>query len=800
MPIYMPNQGWGIPSDLEQFKEVIAQVVKIEKNIDPDFEKKYFVYITVDQGKVEPQKAQRRTGWHGDSYLKIDSRKVKVEIPCDRVYVITDNCPTPFSPGPFSFENVNPENVDEVMAHFEKVSSGTTPEHYPSYTLLKLDPYCVHNVGFNNTDVPVFRTFVKISVSQNKYCKLGNAHNPLFTYDWAMTLRENVPYSIEALKKSSHRKDRDKFTEINSQQIDFNNNSSLKSWVKPSVLTVIKTGEIYAEPAQEGEMFSSLCDEFLSTINIAQKGDWKICSTHGEQYFITNEKLEKLYTKDPHCQSKYTPRPLERQAVQLTEDIRHMAPWGTLQYAKKGDWLLSIDKEDVYAVTNSRFHSEYTIATIKQLDLYNALKRQTEEHIFYLSQIGLAERAQGIKLHWFDFKGESIDKSKNPNLDSFSARMAIPQEVIDFDPNVKNTLITTDPEVDYNKTEDLERILDIRLYPALRNLINQYKLEVFLGTKEELVAYYCSLEAKILFRFEIPSSAEYYFVESSNGNYVMVMAGLVSRDNIIAQMITLKLAGRNLHDIEIIGDPMHFKTIVEEDIKNLLRKMPELKLGNHVLIVAGCGLEEKVNGIVLQKFNSKLVLSNSFKGDIVSLTCHHLSNPINGIHGFISLDLNYGEITEDIVALLLKQCHCTHVFTGGAGGYISKNQQGEKPPIGKRISITKCTNDLGEVVSVDSLESEPMHLQVSSIFLETFEWLEKAKKRGSSVDVETFYILKAIQDYRTNTIGETVTADCGCFVSDYVGEKALREYSKVYHHYEEALSKFLENSVNVLIK
>ncbi|MBA3603874.1 MAG: hypothetical protein H0W50_09615 [Parachlamydiaceae bacterium] len=68
------------------------------------------------------------------------------------------------------------------------------------------------------------------------------------------------------------------------------------------------------------------------------------------------------------------------------------------------------------------------------------------------------------------------------------------------------------------------------------------------------------------------------------------------------------------------------------------------------------------------------------------------------------------------------------------------------------------------------------------------------------MDVETFYILKAIQDHRSNNNDEIVTADCGCFVSDYVGDQALREYSKVYHHYEEALSKFLENSVSILRK
>lgn len=75
MPIHMPCQGWRIPAELKQFEEVIDRAIAFEKHVNPDFEKTCYVYITVDQGEVEPHQAQRRTGWHGDSYLKINSKK-----------------------------------------------------------------------------------------------------------------------------------------------------------------------------------------------------------------------------------------------------------------------------------------------------------------------------------------------------------------------------------------------------------------------------------------------------------------------------------------------------------------------------------------------------------------------------------------------------------------------------------------------------------------------------------------------------------------------------------------------------
>lgn len=168
----MPNQGWRIPPQLEQFKEIIDKVISCERALNPDFEKDHYVYITVDQGKVLPHTAQRRSGWHGDSYRKIDSRKNDAMVKVDHLYVVADSCPTPFIPGPFSFEGINPENVDQVLEHFADVAKNQNVIKYPNYTILRMDPYCIHNVGINETDQSLNRTFIKISISQSKYCKL----------------------------------------------------------------------------------------------------------------------------------------------------------------------------------------------------------------------------------------------------------------------------------------------------------------------------------------------------------------------------------------------------------------------------------------------------------------------------------------------------------------------------------------------------------------------------------------------------------------------------------------------------
>ncbi|MCB1135557.1 MAG: hypothetical protein KDK78_04745, partial [Chlamydiia bacterium] len=169
----------------------------------------------------------------------------------------------------------------------------------------------------------------------------------------------------------------------------------------------------------------------------------------------------------------------------------------------------------------------------------------------------------------------------------------------------------------------------------------------------------------------------------------------------------------------------------------------------------------------------------------------------NGIRGIIALDQQYGEIMETIVAECIEKCACRTVFCGGAGGYIPGEEDVHRPPIGSRIAVRRCMHPDGETVYLDhdlnqssSLESA-MHLHVPSIFCETFDWLEDARDQGSSVDIELFHILKAISSHNERHAEDPVAGDLGYFVSDYVGEKPLREYSGVFDNYAQAIRSFL---------
>ena len=126
-----------------------------------------------------------------------------------------------------------------------------------------------------------------------------------------------------------------------------------------------------------------------------------------------------------------------------------------------------------------------------------------------------------------------------------------------------------------------------------------------------------------------------------------------------------------------------------------------------------------------------------------------------------------------------------------------------KPDIGERIWVKKSMSSQGEIIELEEKEilqfdrkyTSIMHLQIPSIFLETYKWLENVKQFGNSVDVENFYIMRAIKDYNRANPSNIVKADIGYYVSDYVGEKALREYSNVYKNYDKILKNFIDKSI-----
>lgn len=200
MPIHMPEQGWRIPAILNQWIEMINRCMADFATIEPD-PYRWYCYITVDQKPVGPGVSQRRPGAHSDSFL-VDARGVQIDVVAenrdyfgqvvnaeiDITYIAYDCMPTLFYAGPWWLDA--PDNCGLVLSSFDFQKKTMTPVTYPTYTALRLTPYCVHEALINATDEAIERTFVKLAFSRFRYNRQGNTHNDLFDYDWLMVPRD----------------------------------------------------------------------------------------------------------------------------------------------------------------------------------------------------------------------------------------------------------------------------------------------------------------------------------------------------------------------------------------------------------------------------------------------------------------------------------------------------------------------------------------------------------------------------------------------------------------------------------
>ncbi|STX50908.1 Uncharacterised protein [Legionella busanensis] len=414
------------------------------------------------------------------------------------------------------------------------------------------------------------------------------------------------------------------------------------------------------------------------------------------------------------------------------------------------------------------------------------ISRETDEHCTYLASVGWADRAKYFKVAPFiyqDFIAKDIDISR------FNYNMALPNIVRAFNPSEKNTLFANSESSSQDQEQEIKRALDIRLYPTIRRIIGEKATTVFLGSKVELQAYTESVKEKILIEIEVPSSVKFYLALNNAGELKVYISNLVSHENLIQQLITLKIAGIDLQKIPILGNTEQYKLICKEDLLAFEKQASTYLAKKNILIIAGCSLEDTVSSSLEQMFNGK-ISKNKFSGHLVSLS--YIQSQHAPHVGFIVLNLNYGEICEEQISIILEKFNCIGVFSGSAAGYIPKVSAEKLPEIGDRIAIRSAKHYSGELVKLDENNTN-LHLHVPTIFVETFNWLKEAKDlKASTVDVETFYILRAVQRYKQANPLAKLHTDIGVFISDYVGEKPLRSYHNVFAQYPLILQNFVE--------
>lgn len=140
---------------------------------------KSYVYLSAKYLFQMPKCPFNRLGYHSDGFMTEDIN-----------YIWSDCCPTIFNDSDFRITPDDKLSLKEMEDQAYKKNEVT----YPDNVLLRLDQSVIHKVG--EVTEAGLRSFVKISISKDKYDLLGNSHNYLLDYKWDMKprkLERNMP-------------------------------------------------------------------------------------------------------------------------------------------------------------------------------------------------------------------------------------------------------------------------------------------------------------------------------------------------------------------------------------------------------------------------------------------------------------------------------------------------------------------------------------------------------------------------------------------------------------------------------
>lgn len=200
MPIKFPGSDYRIPKEFEQFRAVIERVARFEAAVNGRCLDEYYCYMTVDQGMLRPGALQREAPCHVDGF---QGARWNPKTRINHTYVVSDLAPTTYYPQAFDFSE-----LDEARHNFfwemnrqvaERKSAGAWRPQEREINLI--DAYTVHRGSEAKEEA--LRTWIRLSFEVRKFDRLGNAHNPLFAYDWEMVRRDIESLNLVAFDESS---------------------------------------------------------------------------------------------------------------------------------------------------------------------------------------------------------------------------------------------------------------------------------------------------------------------------------------------------------------------------------------------------------------------------------------------------------------------------------------------------------------------------------------------------------------------------------------------------------------------
>lgn len=188
LPVKMKGDGRvELPYRLRPVRPLVDAVLDdiVKLGVDPD---DVYVYVCAKHGYATPENPLNRPGWHCDGFGTDDLNYVWWAGAGTRFYVH----------GGFD-QTLIPDNHVSSLERFEELAAAAAASgnrrgsilSLPGRTLYRLHPKVIHATPIIEPPGEM-RSFVKISVSTERYNLLGNAHNDAFDYEWVMWPRSTI--------------------------------------------------------------------------------------------------------------------------------------------------------------------------------------------------------------------------------------------------------------------------------------------------------------------------------------------------------------------------------------------------------------------------------------------------------------------------------------------------------------------------------------------------------------------------------------------------------------------------------
>lgn len=402
-----------------------------------------------------------------------------------------------------------------------------------------------------------------------------------------------------------------------------------------------------------------------------------------------------------------------------------------------------------------------------------------DEPLFFASQIGSKTMESHVNL--FD-----------------QTTTEIPRKVVEFD-----TLAPHSMKIEEYLTNRYGVLLmhSLRYYGTPKPTQKMSALDMFMGNRTELEAYYRRMGYTKFTHHNSNTAINFITIKGDNLPRRMVIEGVASHSKYAHTLLQLKFLGIDVTKINIRGSLDSYVNRSAEQLELVLNQLPfpptALILGSRwwpmELIAQMSGHSRKGNLYAYDQLKPVSISVGPWNFDyvVVEDSEGHRST-------LVAMRMPNGDLAEAAVNKLVN-AGTRIVMTTGAGGSLTKDDHTGNLHVLSETHHDDALLRLSDMPNLEThsfngfAEAERSNITVDSPLEENEDWIHDNFGKLHNVDVETYYIFKALRAAAARGIPLYVAPYL--FISDVVGEHPLEEkisFDDVYGaHLETSLRNFL---------